>query len=136
LPAYGEVPAEAALGGLAQNDFIFAKFFEYGWAFAAKLMKVFFECGNESGDGAEAVVCGVPLWRRKAGKQFRVAGAFFDEQKHGVFVGGKEFKQWTYAEAERELFDGVFVTGKVPAVDEDVEAGVFALNDDVHGSRH
>ena len=52
------------------------------------------------------------------------------------FVGGEELQKRTHAEAEGQFFDGVIVAGKMPAVDEDVKAGVFALDDDVHGSRH
>ena len=69
-------------------------------------------------------------------EEIGAAGTFLDEECHRVFVGGEKLDQRTDAELKSELFERVLMAGEEATVDEDVVAGVFALDDDIHGCRH
>ena len=88
----------AAVGAFAQDGFVLAEFAEDLGAFSAELVGVGFELGDESVEGAEAVLGALPLRGRKALEQVWIPAAFLDQQRHGVLVGGEEFQQWFNAQ--------------------------------------
>lgn len=136
LPAYGELPAHLALGGFAEDAFELHHLAEYGRGFGSQGGGEGFEVVEEGADGDEAVFRGKPLGRRQGLGPFGIACTFFEKQRHGVFIGGKEFEQGFDADALRHLFERVFVASERSSVDEDVETGIFTLDDNVQGSAH
>ncbi len=57
-PAYGEVPAVAAVGGFAQDGLVLVQFAQDFGAFAAELVGIGFDCLDEGLERVEAVLAG------------------------------------------------------------------------------
>jgi hypothetical protein len=70
-PAYGEVPAQAAFVGLAQDAGVLLQLFEDLWALGAELVGFVAQRVDESVDGSEALGAEVPLGGRQALDQRR-----------------------------------------------------------------
>ncbi len=135
-PAYGQVPAEFAVGGFAEDALVLAEFGQNWSGFRAEGGGILREEVNEGAHRDETGGGVEPLGLRKMASPFGVSGALFEEERHGVLVGGEELEERADLEALGEALEGVLVARQGLAVDEDVEAGVFALHDDVETCRH
>jgi len=130
------MPAETALGGLAEDGFVLAKFFEDNGAFSPELGRIVFQGGDQGDDRGQAVFAAIPLGWRELFEEVWIACAFFDEQRHRAFVSGEELDKRADAQLERDLFYRILMPGQRASVDEDIEAGVLTLDYDVHRCRH
>jgi len=135
-PTDGEVPAEVAGVGLGEDAGVLFELFDDLGAFGTEQMRFAGEGVQQGVYGREAGFAGVPLGRRETLDEVWIAGTLFDQKRHGVLVGGEELDERTDVERERETLERVLVAGDGAPIDEDVEARVLTLDDDVHGSGH
>ena len=77
----------AAVGGFAEDSFVFAEFAEEIGAFDAELVGIGFEFADEGVEGVEAILGSIPLRGWETLEQVGIAAALLDEEGHGVFVG-------------------------------------------------
>ena len=130
------MPALPAFCGFAQDDGVFAQLFEDQHALGPQLLRLVLQRIDEGVYSCEAVLAAIPLRGWQLLEQVGISGAAFNQQGHKVFVCGEKFDQRSNPELDGHLFYGVFVAGECASVDISVIPGIFALNDDVHRSRH
>lgn len=135
-PTDGEVPGQAAEGGFVEHALVLAELVQDGQGFRAQRDGIGDKVSKQGADGQEAIGSGKPLGLRQMARPVRVAGSLFEEQGHGVFVGGEEVEERADPKVIGQFLEGVLVARQSLTVDKDVKARVLALDNDVKTCSH
>ncbi len=130
------MPAQVVPGGFSEDALVFAQLGEDLGGFRAEGGLIFEQEINQRANGNEAVGWGKPLWTGKMAGPFRIAGALFEKEGHGILVGGEKLEERLHFQAVGQALEGILVSGQGVAIDEDIELGVLTFDHNVKTGSH